>query len=48
MIEEESLKLAQEQAFRIVFLEAALLIETNWQETCQKVWVIDSQEAKQE
>ncbi len=44
MIEEESLKLAQEQASRIVFLEAALLIETNWQETCQKVWVIDSKE----
>ena len=40
MIEEE----AQEQASRIVFLEAALLIETNWQETCQKVWVIDSKE----
>ena len=44
MIEEESLKLAQEKASRIVFLEAALLIETNWQETCQKVWVIDSKE----
>ena len=44
MIEEESFKLAQEQASRIVFLEAALLIETNWQETCQKVWVIDSKE----
>ena len=42
MIEEESLKLAQKQASRIVFLEAALLIETNWQETCQKVWVIVS------
>ena len=44
MIKEESLKLTQEQASRIVFLEAALLIETNWQETCQKVWVIDSKE----
>ena len=44
MIEEESLKLAQKQPSQIIFLEAALLIETNWLETCQKVWVIDSKE----
>ena len=40
MILEDAQRLAQERADRIVFLEAALLIEANWKEACEQVWLI--------
>ena len=45
MIEEESLKLSKEHSSKIIFLEAALLIETGWQQKCSQVWVIISNES---
>ena len=45
MIEQESLKLAKEHFSKIIFLEAALLVETGWQHKCSQVWVVTSNEA---
>jgi len=40
MIKKEFKKLASNGDRRIVFLEAALLIETNWYKFCDQVWVV--------
>ena len=40
MIKKEYEKLALNNTGRIVFLEAALLIETNWYKFCDLVWVV--------
>ena len=45
MIEQESLKLSKEHSSKIIFLEAALLVETGWQNKCSQVWVVTSNEA---
>ena len=45
MIEQESLKLSKEHSSKIIFLEAALLIETGWQKKCSQVWVITSKKS---
>ena len=45
MIKQESLKLSKEHSSKIIFLEAALLIETGWQQKCSQVWVITSKES---
>ena len=46
MIEKESLRLAEERSVEIIFLEAALLIETGWQRKCHQVWIVNSDEER--
>ena len=40
MIENEYEKLVSNSVNKIVFLEAALLIEANWHEACGQIWVV--------
>jgi dephospho-CoA kinase len=40
MIENEYEKLVSNSVNKIVFLEAALLIEANWHKVCGQVWVV--------
>ena len=40
MIKKEYGNLVKDSSRRIVFLEAALLIEANWHKVCQHIWVV--------